>query len=427
MALGKTAPKYGRSTCQRHSIVQLYKDSHQGDELVAPFTRRWLFSACMTFAFSLSAVAQAQTVKWEPEFRFPGTLFPSFAISLAGRDERGPIDTPQAYGYLGSGELGVKISQAPTGTRIKVQVAVPEIGLSGEIETTTQDNAQPKVILPRLAWRQSNLTALSQPLTSEAIFRVYADGTQVGQEHRPVRIRAINDAPLRVCRTSQQCTDYYPVMAAFVNEDHPAIDNILRAALDIPAMPVKQWIGTQGTEEQVLRQVWAIWYLFQRNKVTYSSITTTSEARTDILSQTIRPLSQALRTQQANCIDGTALFASILRKIGIEPMIVLVPGHAFLGFYTDAQQTKPAFLETTMLNNENNPFNQQGPTRTGIALAKALGSDIHMEPSWQSFLKALNVGGQRYAAAAPNFGKQPGFAVIPILKARQAGILPLPL
>jgi hypothetical protein len=389
--------------------------------------RKWVAVAGACFALSLLGTAHAQAVKWEPEFRFPGTLFPSFAMSMAGRDEKGPVDTPQAYGYLGSGELGVKITQAPAGTHIKVQVAVPEIGLSGEIEATTQNDSKPRIIMPRLSWRQSTLVALSQPLSSEAVFRIFVDGTQVGEERRPIRIRAINDAPLRVCRTQPQCTEYYPVMAAFVNEDHPVIDNILRAALDIPAMPVKQWTGTQGTEEQVLKQVWAIWYLFQRNKVTYSSITTTSEARSDIMSQTIRPISQSLRTQQANCIDGTVLFASILRKIGIEPMIVLIPGHAFLGFFTNAQQTKPVFLETTMLNNENNPFNQKGPTPTGVALAKALGSDIHMEPSMQSFRQALSVGEQRFAAAAPNIGKQPGYAVIPVIKARQAGILPLPL
>jgi hypothetical protein len=394
---------------------------------VTPMTRSWLLAACTAFTLTISGQAQAQAIKWEPEFRFPGTLFPSFAISLAGRDEKGPIDTPQAYGYLGSGELGVKITEAPAGTLIKVQIEVPELGLTGEIETAAPTDGKPKIILPRLSWQQSKLTALSQPMTSEAVFRVYADGTQIGEQRRPVRIRAINDAPLRVCKSAQQCTDYSPVMAAFVNEDHPAIDNILRAALDIPAMPVKQWTGTQGTEESVLKQVWAIWYLFQRNKVTYSSITTTSDSRQDLFSQTIRPLSQALRTQQANCIDGTALFASILRKIGIEPTIVLVPGHAFLGFYTDQQHSKPAFLETTMLNDATNPFNQQGPTRTGVALAKALGTDIHMDPSWQSFLRALNVGGQEYAKAAPNFGKQPGFTLVPIVKARQAGILPLPL
>ncbi|MGQ0599022.1 hypothetical protein [Aquabacterium sp.] len=192
-------------------------------------------------------------------------------------------------------------------------------------------------------------------------------------------------------------------------------------------MPVKQWIGTQGTEQQTLEQVWAIWYLFQRNKFTYSSVTTVSDTRTDLFSQTIRPLSQSVRTQQANCIDGTVLFASILRKIGIEPMIVLIPGHAFLGFFTDAAQRQPRFLETTMLNNEANPFNQRQPSKLGMGLAKALGTDVNMEPSRNSFTAALIEGQRKFTEAAPYLGKNPGYSIVSISKARATGISPLPL
>lgn len=39
----------------------------------------------------------AQTARWEPDFRFPGTFFPAFAISAAGKDAKGPTDAPQAY------------------------------------------------------------------------------------------------------------------------------------------------------------------------------------------------------------------------------------------------------------------------------------------------------------------------------------------
>ncbi|MDC8771756.1 hypothetical protein [Roseateles albus] len=387
--------------------------------------RKGLRVALLAVTLIFVGSAGAQTAKWEPDFRFPGTFFPSFAISASGRDAKGPVDSPQAYGFLGSGSLGVKVSDAPAGAKLKVQVEIPEIGVSGEIETT--GDGRPKLVIPRLAWSQSRLAAISQPLSSEAVFRVFVDGVALGEERRAVRIRAINDSPLRACRQPNQCSDYSPFVAAFVNENNPGIDGILRAALDIPAMPVKQWIGTQGTEDQVLRQVWAIWYLFQRNKVTYSSITTVSDARQDLFSQTIRPMSQALRTQQANCIDGTALFSSILRKIGIEPAIVLIPGHAFLGFFTDPQQQKLVFLETTMLNDAHNPFNQQGPSKTGTALAKMLGTDVHMQKSWQSFIEALTEGQRKYSAAAQSFGKQPGFMIVPVSKARESGILPLPL
>jgi hypothetical protein len=389
-------------------------------------TLRPLIAAFTTFALALSAgAASAQEVRWEPDFAFPGTIFPSFAISSAGMDEKGPTETATAYGYLGSGELVVKITLAPAGVHLKVQVAVPELGILGEIEPPSDGKA--RYVVPRLSWTQSRLVSIVQPQTSEAVFRVFADDKLMGEERRPVRVRAINDVPLRACRTPQQCRDFSPFMAAFVNENHPVIDGILRSALDIPAMPVKQWIGTQGTQDDVLRQVWAIWYLFQRHNVTYSSITTVSDTRDDLLSQTVRPLSQALRTQQANCIDGTVLFASILRKIGIEPLIVLIPHHAFLGFYTDPQQQKPMFLETTMLNSAENPFHERGPSKGGADLARALGSDIHAQKSWQSFVSAMNRGQQEYDMASPSFGKAPGFMVIPVAKARQAGILPLPL
>ena len=179
---------------------------------------------------------------------------------------------------------------------------------------------------------QAKLASIVQPISSKVDFRLYADAVLAGEQKRLVRIWATNDAPLRACRTTEQCTHYAPYLAAFVNENHPQIDAILRQTLDIPGLPVQTWVGTLGTPDDVLKQVWAICYQFQRSKVTYSSITTVSDARADMFSQTVRPLSQATRTAQANCVDGTVLFASILRKIGIEPIIVLVPGHAYLGF-----------------------------------------------------------------------------------------------
>ena len=43
-------------------------------------------------------------------------------------------------------------------------------------------------------------------------------------------------------------------------------------------MPIKQLTGTQLGFEAAIKQVWASWYWLQRDKVTYSSITTVSDA-----------------------------------------------------------------------------------------------------------------------------------------------------
>jgi hypothetical protein len=370
----------------------------------------------------------ASNMGWEPEFRFPGTFFPSFAIAAAGKDEKGITETQGAIGYLGSSSLSVRVANIPVGARVKVLVGIPEIGVQGDIEVIMPQTQRPLAIRPRLSWSQSKLLAISQPISADAIFRVLVDGRILGEEKRPVRIRAINDSPLSVCYTEQQCSDFSLYFAAFVNENHPVIDQVLRAALDIPAMPVKRWIGTQGTEEEVLKQVWAIWYLFQRKKMTYSSISTVSDHRAEIHSQMVRPLSQTLRNSQANCIDGTALLASILRKIGIEPNIVLVPGHAFLSFYTGPNNTKPVFLETTMLNSKNNPFYERELTKEDVETAKAQSTDPHSEQSWRSFEAALAQGHKNYLNASEGFiSRKQGFRIISVEKARAAGIQPLGL
>ncbi|TAK24310.1 MAG: hypothetical protein EPO40_24270 [Myxococcaceae bacterium] len=54
----------------------------------------------------------------------------------------------------------------------------------------------------------------------------------------------------------------------------------------------------------------------------------------------------------ANCIDGALLFASILENIGFEPVLHLVPGHAYVGVNSAPQSSGVGvtwFIETTML------------------------------------------------------------------------------
>lgn len=63
--------------------------------------------------------------------------------------------------------------------------------------------------------------------------------------------------------------------------------------------------------------------------------------------QKIRYPIQTLQRRQANCLEGVVLFASILESLGIQPLIVLIPEHAILGWYTNDEKTQMDFLETT--------------------------------------------------------------------------------
>lgn len=58
---------------------------------------------------------------------------------------------------------------------------------------------------------------------------------------------------------------------------------------------------------------------------------------------------QGLQDDEASCIDGALLFASLLEAASLSPAIVLVPGHAFIAWETWKQKNQWRFLETTMI------------------------------------------------------------------------------
>ena len=72
-----------------------------------------------------------------------------------------------------------------------------------------------------------------------------------------------------------------------------------------------------------------------------------------IYSQSVRTLDNSLKTNQANCVDGTVVFASVLRAVGISTTLVLTSDHCFLGFKASPSATNLIYLETTMLASSN--------------------------------------------------------------------------
>jgi hypothetical protein len=82
-------------------------------------------------------------------------------------------------------------------------------------------------------------------------------------------------------------------------------------------------------------------------------------------------------------VDGTVLFASLLKAIGIDPVLIRVPGHMFLGFYVNRKHTKMEFLETTLLGTEETGLKEE--------LTQFLGVE-----SYDSFIKAIEKGKERY-------------------------------
>jgi hypothetical protein len=140
----------------------------------------------------------------------------------------------------------------------------------------------------------------------------------------------------------------YELMAAWVTPNSKAIDEFLAAAKQ--HHPNKMFVGEQA---DTASQVAAIWTELQKRGVTYVM---DPSINTDFVQvQRTRLPTEVLASTNAQCLEGTLLFATLLEAVGLRPIIVTVPGHAFVGWHaTNADGLGgpiPLFVETTMIGN----------------------------------------------------------------------------
>jgi hypothetical protein len=67
------------------------------------------------------------------------------------------------------------------------------------------------------------------------------------------------------------------------------------------------------------------------------------------IAQRVRLPQQSLAAKSANCIDGTVLFASLIAAASMRPLLVILPEHAIVGWYTGNNTGECEFLETTLV------------------------------------------------------------------------------
>jgi hypothetical protein len=133
-------------------------------------------------------------------------------------------------------------------------------------------------------------------------------------------------------------------------------------------------------------------------------------------------LDDTVQSSQANCVDGSVLMASILRRIGLDAYLVMVPGHCFLAF-SDGNKVNPTLfgLETTMLGSDNLKPVAELPKLPSKLKQKEFAA------SHASFVSALEAGKNQITEHAEAFksNDDPDRQLISISEARAMGVMPL--
>jgi hypothetical protein len=369
-----------------------------------------------------------------------GQIFPSFIIASASpssnvSDDQAESEAEDAEAedsgeeaaeeivVLGDrdGTLGIEIVSPSDNCKIEVSLSADDWLPESTISTVLPNKDVTYRVFPTLKYKFSTLAKHRQTTPTNVTYRVKLNGRKLPDAVSKVVLHSINDCPFAL-RDGDGIQRIGFVYAAYVNEQHPFVDKILREALDSGI--VDSFAGYQHhSEAEVLRQVYAVWHALSERDIRYSSITKVAGESSTIYSQHVRLMEESINNGQANCVDGSVLLASILRKIDIEPMLVMVPGHCFLAFALDPEGEHIVALETTMIGN--------GATDEFKSIEEVdvlLDEETQQLSSYSSFCNAFYYGSQKLAEDADKFESENEtgyYELISIAAARQNGVLPI--
>jgi hypothetical protein len=325
-----------------------------------------------------------------------------------------------------NGLIAAELTNVPKGAKISVEMSGDGFLKPSKWKGTMKRAYDIVHIFPKAVWDYAALHQVLEQRPANVTIKVTIDGEEMPEVNETVVLRAINDCPFYILfdEAGEEFDDISFMFAAFVNENHPWIDGLLKEALEIgrDAEIIESFDGYQSEDpEVVMAQVFAVWNALQRRGIKYSSITTTTPSKYASC-QTVRFLDESIQNTQANCVDGSVLMASILRKIGIDVYLVMVPGHCFLA-YMDGEGDDAGLigLETTMLGQDNLKPLKDLPKLPAKLKQKELNA------SFKTFEAAIDAGLESLEEHSEAFdsGDDPDVQLISIEDARDLGIMPL--
>jgi hypothetical protein len=365
---------------------------------------------------------------WTPVVEPDSSIFPSFIVSTATvrwPEEPAPADAASGDAVtLGDdhGLLGVGITSPGDGVKVRLRIECPEVMEPTTFSAVLAKKGTLYAITPPIKWKYRALLESRQQMPVNVTFKLKVGDADEEEKFRVVTLRSINDC-LHSFAVGEDVRMVRWMFAAYVNEDHPWVDQLLKEALDTGL--VSRFTGYQENDpDVVLKQVYAVWNVMQRRGVRYSNIASVSAASPRVGSQHVRFLDESVTYSQANCVDGSVMFASVLRKIGLDVRLVLVPGHMFLALKTDPASDELVGLETTVIGQH---------TRAEFDKTKKLRELMIDAPSFDdvsfaTFEAALKVASDRLAADKDKL-KDPDeaeYQLVSLDEARLMGIRPLP-
>ncbi|NTU44126.1 MAG: DUF3320 domain-containing protein [Chlorobiaceae bacterium] len=180
------------------------------------------------------------------------------------------------------------------------------------------------------------LLNLVESVQGTASFIVESEGQEVTEWSRNIELLAYNE---------WGGVGYMPeLLAAFSMPNDPAVDRILHDAGKLLRNAGKP-DGIDGYKTGSRQRVWELASAIYTAIANLGICYTLSPASFEKNGQKIRLPGQILENRVGNCLDTTMLFASVFEQAGLNPIIALPDGHAFVGLWLQPEELSTIVIE----------------------------------------------------------------------------------
>jgi hypothetical protein len=142
--------------------------------------------------------------------------------------------------------------------------------------------------------------------------------------------------------------------AAWITPNAPEIDAFIKKAK--ARLPAGN--SFSGMQQGTLVQVKAIYDELKAHGVSYVEDPDIFDERASV--QRTRLPAEVLASTNAQCLEGTLLYATLFEAIGLQPLLIFKKGHAFVAWKPSQYDKQPKiglfFLETTLTGNPDATF-----------------------------------------------------------------------
>jgi hypothetical protein len=209
-------------------------------------------------------------------------------------------------------------------------------------------------------------------------YYIKENGTIIWNQSKSIKIAA-KGTMIWSKEEGDDCADY---IASFVNPNDVKVEEIISTAKEFSAK--RQLMGYQIGDEvlqakETTDEARAIFMALHKYGISYVNSPLSFAVGS---TQRVRTPFESIRDRSANCIDGAVLFASLFENLGMDPLIILGPGHAIVGlrYYEGSNQT--LFIETTMVGSSEETVvketdgNQENTTEVTAAISPAVNDNL---------------------------------------------------